>query len=116
MSQTFEETLAVFTKSVADCRKRSPHLNAYAELKTEKPETADLLNLRAADLFEEICREMPEDPFALHHLAIIYHGLGYQFHLEGKAADEHVIEYWRRGLRSWARRSRPSNNYLRCSN
>ncbi|MCY2986344.1 MAG: hypothetical protein NTY19_00495 [Planctomycetota bacterium] len=82
---------------------RSPHLAVFEELQWDDPEHGDLLSLKAAELFEKIRREHPQDPLALHHLAVIYHGLGYRLQLAKQDLNSPaIVQHWRSGVQAWA--------------
>lgn len=90
-------------RDLDECRRSAPHLVAFAELKSDAAESSDLLSARAAELFEEIYRAHPDDPYVTHHLAILHHGRGFQLHLKKQGDSAEAIEFWQRGLQAWAR-------------
>jgi hypothetical protein len=102
VSTPFAETLQRFLESVEEYHQQTPHLTAFSEL--QKAEEAEkVLSGRAAELWEAVLRTSPDDPLALHHLAIIRHGTGYRMHLRRGAECRQAIEHWRRGVQAWAR-------------
>ena len=78
---------------------RAPHLAVYEELGLDDPDRADPLNLRAAELFDAILQQNPEDTLALHHLAVIHHGMGFRLHMQ----QQDAVVHWRKGIQAWAR-------------
>ncbi|MFV1964637.1 MAG: hypothetical protein ACC628_04385 [Pirellulaceae bacterium] len=97
----FDQVVTLFKDSVVDYYAKVPHLRAFAQLRASDPASADLLNADAAALFEEVRQASPGDPIALHHLAIIHHGRGYQLHLaDGKSTE--AIRHWHNGVQAWA--------------
>jgi hypothetical protein len=102
MSTGFPEILTEFAACVDACRQRNPHVAAFGELKATDGSSPDYLSLRAAKKFEEIRARAPDDPFALHHLAVIYHGTAYQLHQNRQHASTEAVPFWRQALQAWA--------------
>jgi len=96
------DTLRGFLTSVEEYHQKTPHLAAFNELSTAKDHDR-VLSSQAAELWQTVLRNAPEDPLALHHTAIIRHGTGYRLHLEGGASALQAIDQWKQGVQAWAK-------------
>jgi hypothetical protein len=99
---SYSQLLDELHRAVDDQYARSPHLVVFEEFHMDDPERADLLSGKAAELFEQIRQQDPRDPLALHHLAVIHHGLGYRLHLDKTSAGGAAILHWKKGVEAWA--------------
>src|SRR5436190_1729210 len=96
-----EQLLATLSQLVADLRRedeKNPHRKPF-QMRAGSKERDRVLNIGAAPFWEEIAQADPNDPWALHHLAILYHGNGLRGHLGGASNDPETLELWRQGLR-----------------
>lgn len=79
------------------------HLRAYSELRAVDRDRAErILNESAAAVWEEQLRDAPDDAAALHHLAVIYHGLAIEAERAGESDPERLRRHWGRALRCWS--------------
>ena len=78
----------------------NPHVTAFETL--EQSDGADaVLSSSAAEVWEEVLKIDPGDHLALHHLAVIHHGRGYQLHLAGGVKQLAAVASWRQALAAW---------------
>lgn len=100
MTATFVPLLHEFSATLADYERRHPHLPPFEVLR-ESEGVAAVLSPQAADAWDEVLRQSPDDALALHHLAVIHHGTAYQLHFGAGKAPSAAVPHWKRALELW---------------
>ena len=93
-----------------------PHLQPYSLLSDASGEDK-VLNANAAQVWDQLLREFPDDELALHHVAIIHHGLALRGYRELVVTHQATLPHWKRALECWAKllRHDPFWNRLRAT-
>jgi hypothetical protein len=91
-----------FARELEQKLEADPHLRAFGELQAADG-TESVLSGKAAEVWEQNLEEKPDDPLALHHLAVIYHGRAIEAERQGGAGLETLRELWEKALWYWAK-------------
>jgi tetratricopeptide (TPR) repeat protein len=96
-----DEPLAQFADRVTRVLSESPHVVAYNRMRAAQG-TDRVLNEDSARLWEEYLRAHPDDPMALHHLAVIAHGRAIEAERQGLSDPAQLAALWTRALGYWS--------------
>jgi len=97
-----EDHLTRFAGELDEVLLHAPHIRASSEL-AHAEGLEHVLNRRAATIWEEYLDQHADDAAALHHLAIIYHGMAIEAERRGDTDLKTTRRLWQQALEYWRR-------------
>lgn len=95
-------SITTLRKALTDYDQKSPHVMIFEMLGLGSEDPAPL-SIEATARWEQVLKTNPADPFAAHHLAVIYHGHAYRLQSGTVADQSEAIPFWEKGLAMWSR-------------